>query len=144
MPQQSAMAAAPAADTGAGSSVAATAHPSAARPASSAAQGIAPQAQPFGSPVQPHDDASQGQNASGGTREAGASRNADGTRRRRTRRPAAISPVVTMALGSLLQTTLAGDAYQDPANVLDNAANLLATTHSFEGTGRQPILVRNG
>ena len=46
-----------------------------------------------------------------------------------------------MALGSLLQSTLQGDAYRDPAGVLTNAAQLLLSSHSFEGGNRQQILV---
>lgn len=71
----------------------------------------------------------------------GNGRNGDGRRRRRQGRPA-ISPAVTMALGSLLQSTVQGDAYRDPQAVLTNAAQLLLNSHSFEGgANRQRVLV---
>ncbi len=102
--------------------------------ASSAPQGSSEQAQP-------QSGAGQSQGTIGAAREsASGSRGADGSRRRRGRRPA-ISPVVTMALGSLLQTTLEGEAFQDPVNVLGNAAQLLATAHTFDGQNRAQILV---
>ncbi|KAL0042866.1 hypothetical protein WJX79_001929 [Trebouxia sp. C0005] len=82
-----------------------------------------------------HNSATQRQSA---RESASAGRSEDSSRRRRRR--AAISPVVTMALGSLLQTTLEGDAFQDPANVLSNAAQLLLSSHSFEGDNRAQVL----
>ena len=88
-------------------------------------------------------ESSNTQSASANRREAPLGDNArsvDGRRHRRSRRPA-ISPVVTMALGSLLQSTMQGDAYRDPAGVLTNAAQLLLSSHSFEGANRQQILV---
>lgn len=93
---------------------------------------------------QQQEESSNTQGASGTRQDApsgDSARNADGRRHRRSRRPA-ISPVVTMALGSLLQSTLQGDAYRDPAGVLTNAAQLLLSSHSFEGANRQQILVR--
>ncbi|KAL0048365.1 hypothetical protein WJX82_001722 [Trebouxia sp. C0006] len=92
----------------------------------------AAEAQPFGSPVQPQSESAQRESSTS------AARSEDSSRRRRRR--AAISPVVTMALGSLLQTTLEGDAFQDPANVLSNAAQLLLSTHSFDGDNRAQVL----
>ena len=106
------------------------------------ATGAAPASQqPAGQ--QQHQDSSSSQTASGSRRHALSGdnvRHADGRRQRRSRRPA-ISPVVTMALGSLLQSTLQGDAYRDPAGVLTNAAQLLLSSTSFEGSNRQQILV---
>ncbi|KAL0020050.1 hypothetical protein WJX77_009390 [Trebouxia sp. C0004] len=83
--------------------------------------------------------ASAARQSTSAARESASDGRSDDTSRRRRRR-AAISPVVTMALGSLLQTTLEGDAFQDPANVLSNAAQLLLSTPSFEGDNRAQIL----
>ena len=67
-------------------------------------------------------DRRNSQPASGSSRHeasGGSSSNAEGSRRRRGRRPA-ITPLETMALGSLLQSTLQADAYRDPASILSN------------------------
>ena len=123
----------------AGSSVAA----GAASAAHSSPNAPAPDATQQPARRQQQQASSDSQTASGNRQDAAAGsggRNADGRRQRRTRRPA-ISPVVTMALGSLLQSTLQGDAYRDPAGVLTNAAQLLLNSHSFEGDNRQQVLV---
>lgn len=99
--------------------------------------------QPAGQRQQQQQASSDSQGASGSRQDAAAGnagRSGDGRRQRRMRRPA-ISPVVTMALGSLLQSTLQGDAYRDPAGVMTNAAQLLLNSHSFEGDNRQQVLV---
>lgn len=143
-----------------------TAGPRIAEAVRSAAQGTSEQAQPSESATQPQVDIAQSQSNAGAATEAAAGETASAARQsastarpsasaarepasdgrsgdghRRRRRRAAISPVVTMALGSLLQTTLQGDAFQDPANVLSNAAQLLLTTHSFDRDHRTQVLV---
>lgn len=107
------------------------------------ATGAAAASQPAGQQQQQQQASSDSQGASGSRQDAdagSAGRGGDGRRQRRTRRPA-ISPAVTMALGSLLQSTLQGDAYRDPAGVLTHAAQLLLNSHSFEGDNRQQVLV---
>lgn len=46
-----------------------------------------------------------------------------------------------MALGSLLQSTLEGDAFCDPEGVLASAADTLLSSHRYERAERQQILV---
>ena len=109
-----------------------------ARQAASQAQESASQARESAATARQSAPAAR-QSTSAARESASGGRTEDSSRRRRRR--AAISPVVTMALGSLLQTTLEGDAFQDPANVLSNAAQLLLSTHSFEGDRRAQVLV---